>query len=95
MILSSLHDPKKERYAIFYSMVLLIVTILVTLLVTGIFQISPIEGSMMFFEGFVALFMLSRHEKVSHSFSNQLSHLNVNLKNCCNSISKINFKAKP
>ncbi len=81
-ILSSLHDPKKERYAIYYSVVLLIVIITITLLVTGIFEISPIEGSMMFFEGFVALFMLSRHEKVSHSFSNQLSHLNVNLKNC-------------
>ncbi len=94
MILSSLHDPKKERYAIFYSMVLLIVTILVTLLVTGIFQISPIEGSMMFFEGFVALFMLSRHEKVSHSFSNHLSHLNLNLKNGYNSISKIDFRIK-
>lgn len=94
MILSSLHDPKKERYAIFYSMVLLIVTILVTLLVTGIFEISTIEGSMMFFEGFVALFMLSRHEKVSHSFSNHLSHLNVNLKNCYNSISKIDFRIK-
>ncbi len=94
MILSSLHDPKKERYAIYYSVVLLIVIIAVTLLITGIFEISPIEGSMMFFEGFVALFMLSRHEKASHSFSNHLSHLNVNLKNCYNSISKIDFRTQ-
>jgi len=85
-IFSSLHDPKKEKYAIYYSGVLLIVIITVILLITGIFEVNPIEGSMMFFEGFVALFMLSRHEKVSHSFSNHLSHLNVNLKNCYNSI---------
>ncbi len=95
MILSSLHDPKNERYAIYYSVILLIVIITVTLLITGIFEIGPIEGSMIFFEGFVALFMLSRHEKVSHSFSNHLSHVNVNLKNCCNSMSNIDFRTKP
>lgn len=75
-ILASLHDPKKERYAVYYSVILLVIIISVTLLVTGIFEISPFEGSMMFFEGFVALFMLSRHEKVSISFSNHLTKLN-------------------
>jgi len=93
-ILSSLHDTKKERYAVYYSGILLVVIIAITLLVTGIFEIRPIEGSMMFFEGFVALFMLSRHEKVSHSFSSHLSQLNVNLKNGYSLVSKINFKSK-
>jgi len=93
-IFSTLHDPKKEKYAIYYSVILVIVIITVTLLVTGIFEISPIEGTMMFFEGFVALFMLSRHKKVSHSFSNHLSQLNLNLRNCGSLISKINFKIK-
>ncbi|MHA7647463.1 hypothetical protein [Nitrosopumilus sp. S4] len=92
-ILSSLHDPKKERYAIYYSAILLVIIISVTLLVTGIFEISVIEGSMMFFEGFVALFMLSRHEKVSQSFSIHLSKLNINLKNCGSFISN-SFRAK-
>lgn len=91
-ILSSLHDPKKERYAIYYSVILLIVIISITLLVTGIFEISVIEGSLMFFEGFVALFMLIRNEKVSHSFSNHLIRFNENLKNCYYSMSKINSK---
>ena len=91
-ILSSLHDPKKERYAIYYSVILLAVIISVTLLVTGIFEISPIEGGLMFFEGFVALFMLTRHEKVSHSFSNHLTNFNTSLKNCFGSVSKINFR---
>ena len=70
------------------------VIIAITLLVTGIFEIRPIEGSMMFFEGFVALFMLSRHEKVSHSFSSHLSKLNLNLNNGYSLVSKINFKLK-
>lgn len=92
-ILSSLHDPKKERYAVYYSVILLAVIISITLLVTGIFEISPIEGGLMFFEGFVALFMLTRHEKVSHSFSNHLSKMNLNLKNSFSAISRINFKS--
>ena len=93
-ILASLHDPKRERYAIYYSVILLAIIISITLLVTGIFEISPIEGSLMFFEGFVALFMLTRHEKVSHSFSNHLTKMNTNLKNCFDSVSKMNFKIK-
>lgn len=78
-ILSSFHDPKKERYAIYYS-VILVVIIAITLLVTGIFEISPIEGTMMFFEGFVALLMLTRHKKVSKSFSEHLEKFNVGMR---------------
>lgn len=72
-------------------MILVVVMIIVTLVVTGIFKVSPIEGTMMFFEGFVALFMLSRHEKVSSSFSNHISQINLNLKNCGSVISKFKF----
>ena len=72
-LLASLHDPKNERYAVYYSGILLVVICAITLLVTGIFSISAIEGTMMFFEGFVALFMLARHKKVSHSFANHIS----------------------
>jgi len=87
-LFSSLHDPKKGRYAIFYTAILVVVMITVTLLVAGIFTVSPIEGAMMFFEGFVALFMLSRHEKVSSSFSNHISQINLNLRNFGSLISK-------
>ena len=79
-ILSSLHDPKKEKYAVYYSVILVVMIITITLFVTGIFEISPIEGGLMFFEGFVALFMLLRHEKVSNSFSNHLSKINFKIK---------------
>ena len=93
-ILSSLHDPKRERYAVYYSVILLIVIIGVSLFVTGVFHISPIEGGLMFFEGFVALFMLTRHEKVSMSFSKHLSQLNSSLKSGYSSFSKINFRLR-
>ncbi|EIJ65469.1 hypothetical protein BD31_I0693 [Candidatus Nitrosopumilus salaria BD31] len=33
----------------------------------------------MFFEGFVVLVMLSRHEKTSNSFANHLSQVNSNI----------------
>lgn len=87
-IFSSLHDPKHERYAIYYSVILVIVIITVTLLAHGLLEISPIEGTMMFFEGFVALFMLSRHEKVSHSFSNHLKKFDEKVRSCANGVSR-------
>ena len=93
-ILSLFHDPKKERYAVYYSVILLVIIVTIILLVAGILEISPIEGSMIFFEGFVALFMLSRHEKLSHSFSNYISQLNVNLKNGYSLVTNINFRPK-
>ena len=43
------------------------------------FETSPIEGMMMFFEGFVALFMLARHKKVLQSFSEHLEGFNVSV----------------
>ena len=91
-ILSSLHDPKKERYAIYYSIILVVVIITTTLLVTEIFEITPIEGMMMFFEGFVALFMLTRHKKVSQSFSEHLERFNVGVRGMTNPLSKFNFR---
>ena len=91
-ILSSLHDPKKERYAIYYSVILVVVIIAITLLVTGIFEISPIEGTMMFFEGFVALFMLTRHKKVSQSFSEHLEKFNIGMRGVTSPLSKFNFR---
>lgn len=87
-LFSSLHDPKKGRYATIYTMILVVVVITVSLLVAGIFTVSPIEGVIVFFEGFVALFMLTRHEKVSSSFDNHISQINLNLRNFGSLISK-------
>ncbi len=76
-LFSSLHDRKKSRYPVYYSTVLVIVTITAILLVSGNLEITVIEGTMIFFEGFVSLFMLARHDKVGNDF---MSHL-IQVKN--------------
>ena len=73
-LFSSLHDPKQTRYTIYYSTVLLVVIITALLLVTETFEFTVTEGIMIFFEGFVSLFMISRHEKVAKSFASHLNH---------------------
>ncbi len=80
--LSSLHDPKHEMYAIYYSIALVVIMLTATLMASGIFENNSIEGIMIFFEGFVSLFMLSRNEKVSHAFSSHLSKTKSCFKNC-------------
>ena len=87
-ILSSLHDPKKERYAIYYTSILLIVIASTILVASGIIKTSPIEGMMIFIEGFIALFMLARHEKVSHSFANHISAFDLKFRNGLSLVSR-------
>jgi len=87
-ILSSLHDPKHERYAIYYSVVLVVVMLFATLMASGFIETMSIEGIMVFFEGFVSMFMLSRNEKVAHAFSSHMSQTKCFFKNGYGSIAK-------
>ncbi len=73
-LFSSLHDPKQTRYTIYYSTVLLVVIITALLLVTETFEFTVTEGIMIFFEGFVSLYMITRNEKVAKSFASHLKH---------------------
>ncbi len=73
-LFSSLHDPKQKRYTIYYSTVLLVVIITALLLVTETFEFTVIEGTMIFFEGFISLYMITRNEKVAKSFASHLNH---------------------
>jgi len=73
-LFSSLHDPKQTRYTIYYSTVLLVVIITALLLVTETFEFTVIEGIMIFFEGFISLYMITRNEKVAKSFASHLKH---------------------
>lgn len=73
-LFSSLHDPKQTRYTIYYSTVLLVVIITALLLVTETLEFTVIEGIMIFFEGFVSLYMITRNEKVANSFASHLKH---------------------
>lgn len=74
-LFSSLHDPKQTRYTIYYSTVLLVVIITALLLVTETFEFTVIEGTMIFFEGFISLYMITRNEKVAKSFASHLKHV--------------------
>jgi len=73
-LFSSLHDPKQTRYTIYYSTVLLVVIITALLLVTETLEFTVTEGIMIFFEGFVSLYMITRNEKVANSFASHLKH---------------------
>lgn len=46
----------------------------------------------MFFEGFVALFMLARHKKASQSFSEHLEKFNAGMRGVTNPLSKFNVR---
>ena len=74
-LFSSLHDPKRARYAIYYSTVLVVVIATTLLLISGKVELTIVEGTMVFVEGFVALFMLARHEKVISTFPNHLKQI--------------------
>ncbi len=73
-LFSSLHDPKQTRYTIYYSTVLLVVIATALLLVTETLEFTITEGIMIFFEGFVSLYMITRNEKVAKSFALHLKH---------------------
>ena len=78
--LKTLHDPTTEKYAKYYSIVL--IAVIGTIIVQNfeIIHISPIEGGALFFEGFVSLVMLSRHSKTKEMFPIHLTKLKSKVK---------------
>ena len=66
--LKTLHNPNTERYATYYSIVLIAVIGTIFVQNFGLIHISPIEGGALFFEGFISLVMLSRHKKTQENF---------------------------
>ncbi len=69
---ASIHDRKSKRYAIYYSVVLVVIMGTVAFETLQIIHQAPIQAAATFWEGFFSLFMLGRHEKVGNSL---LSHL--------------------
>ena len=82
-LLSSLHDVKSKKYAMYYSTVLVIVVMMGIVLHFNLFSMSILERSMMYFEGFFSLFMLARHEETGRAF---LVHLSKIEQSCRGSI---------
>jgi len=88
-LLSSLHDVKNKKYAMYYSGVLVIIVTMGIILHFDLFSMSILERSMMYFEGFFSLFMLARHEETGKAF---LVHLSKLEKSCRGSIFHVSEK---
>lgn len=73
--LKTLHNPTTERYATYYSIVLIAVMGTIFMQIFGLIHISTIEGGALFFEGFASLVMLSRHSKTQENFPRHISKL--------------------
>lgn len=76
-LLSSLHNPKHNRYVSYYCTVLVIILITGSLMNLGMIKVSFLETSMLYFEGFSSLFMLVRNERVGNAFLTHISKLQV------------------
>ena len=72
---SSLYDPKSHKYATYYFVVLLTVSIVIAIVNINLINLSPLEKGALFFEGYFSLFMLVRHEKVGKAFLSHLSSI--------------------
>lgn len=61
-LLSSLHNPKSAKYGIYYTVVLASISIVLILEGLNLFHLTAMQHMSTYFEGFVALFMLGRHD---------------------------------
>ena len=61
-LLSSLHNPKSSKYGIYYTIVLASISVVLILESLNLFHLTMMQHMSTYFEGFVALFMLSRHD---------------------------------
>jgi hypothetical protein len=61
-LFSSLHNPKSSKYGIYYTIVLGSISIVLILEGLNLFHLSIAQHMSTYFEGFVSLFMLSRHD---------------------------------
>ena len=75
-LLSVLHDPKTEKYAACYTLILIGVIAIVILMNMQVIKTTLFEG-VVFIEGFSALYMLSRHENTKAKFGYNLSRLGL------------------
>lgn len=69
------HNPDTEKYAIYYSIVLVVIMGTVLVQNFGLIHVSPIEGIALFAEGFICLIMLARHSRTKEQFPNHMSKL--------------------
>ena len=74
-LLSSLHNPKSPKYGIYYTVVLASISIVLILENMNLFHLTLMQHMSTYFEGFTALFMLSRHD-IGKAFVVNLARIN-------------------
>jgi hypothetical protein len=79
-LLSSFHNPVTKKYAIYYSLVLTIVSTTIFFTTLQIIHQNPLSNAMTFFEGFFSLFMLSRSKIVGGALLAHISKIKLGLK---------------
>ena len=72
-LFSSLHNPTTKKYALYYSIVLVIISISIIAINLQLIYLTFIEKTVMFGEGFFSLFMLTRHENTRKQLCNYIS----------------------
>jgi hypothetical protein len=70
--LSLFHNPKGTKYVPYYTIILVISCGSVVFASVEPFAVPVIDKGAIFFEGFLSMFMLTRHEKTGAAF---LAHL--------------------
>lgn len=74
-LFSSLYDSESQKYAIFYSAVLILISGVLLLFIFNLIKFSLVEPLALFFEGFVSLYMLCRHKKTGTALRGTLKHI--------------------
>jgi hypothetical protein len=74
-LFSSLYDIESPKYAVFYSVVLLLISGMLLLFIFNLIKFSLVEPLALFFEGFVSLYMLCRHKKTKATLSSILKYI--------------------
>jgi hypothetical protein len=74
-LFSALYDRESQKYAVFYSVVLILISGILLLFIFNLVKFSPVEPLALFFEGFVSLYMLCRHKKTKAALGGILKYI--------------------
>jgi hypothetical protein len=71
-LFSLFHNPKGNKYVIYYTVILVMASGSVVFATVQPFALPVLDRGAIFFEGFLSMFMLARHEKTGTAF---MAHL--------------------
>lgn len=74
-LFSALYDKNSQKYAVFYSVILLLISGVLLLFIFNLIKFSLVEPLALFFEGFASLYMLCRHKKTKTALSGILKYI--------------------